>query len=146
MSAFNRKRGTGSSGQQTEPKPAAKPINHLEPPDHLNKDAKAFWRSMLPLVSQYLTEIDLGGFAEVAFAYSQMRIAQRDLDENGQKTVNERGVLIKNPAVATYRDFYNMYWSVGARFGLDPSSRTKLLQDANAATDNETSALSGLLR
>ncbi len=93
-----------------------------------------------------MTAVDLDGFAQVAFAYSMMLAAQRDIDENGLKTINERGILIKNPAVAAYRDFFNMFYSIGGRYGLDPSARAKLINEQQDKPTDAASPLAGLIR
>ena len=120
----------------------------LSPPVWLGeaklRPALAIWRELVPDLKRYnlLDTLDRPTFAMYCVHMADWVQATRDIAKNGHsyaaKNVNGDDLMRVNPAVKVRELAERHILEIGSRFGLDPSSRYKLLRDQSA------SALGGL--
>lgn len=117
-----------------EPRPAQ---GDIRCPSWLSSEAKKVWRRLAPdlIAKKVLTAWDIDTFADLCEVIILNRLALQDLTENGAScTVLDRemsdGTLIyrttKNPAWQVAKESAAILASVGGRFGLNPSDRSRL--------------------
>lgn len=128
----------GNPGQRAlpanEPTPAA---SDAKPPKGISKDAKAIWKEIAPALinAGILTEADrseLARLCELRVEAASLRkilnddgwvIRQNALDSHG-KDAGER--IKAHPAAAMLRGVESAIVALSDRFGLNPSSRSRL--------------------
>lgn len=112
-------------------------------PDWLSEEAKRSWRRLVPELDRLglLTIVDGNALAGYCQAWAEFRIATETLEREGRtimsgggqtvfangKTVIRLGQVITHPAVAQQRSALAHLRAFEALFGLDPSSRTRLV-------------------
>lgn len=117
--------------------PGHRPLNTREPmpkrgrpvcPAWLDDEAKTVWRKLVPELDRLglLTVVDdwmLAGFCQ---ACAELKQATETLRKDGRYTQNAAGTQVSHPAVSQQRSALKAVMDFASRFGLDPSSRTKL--------------------
>lgn len=117
-----------------EPRPAQ---GDIRCPTWLSPEAKKVWRRLAPdlIAKKVLTPWDIDTFADLCEVIVLNRLALQDLTANGAScTVLDRemsdGTLIyrttKNPAWQVAKESAAILATVGGRFGLNPSDRSRL--------------------
>ena len=118
---------------QNEPKPQTK---RLTCPSWLDVDAKREWHRLSPELKRLglLTIVDAVAFAGYCQAYARWMQAERLLSDLGLvmtvPTKNGDGYEQQRPEVSIAQKYFQIATTTGARFGLDPSSRSRLSVDA----------------
>lgn len=144
----------GNPGKRKPNKKAPRPqIGAPQMPAYLKGEARAEWIRLVPqlLAMKVLTPSDRNALAGLCCAHAQFVEAQRDLAERGNlldvyavckidgvritgKSGKPCAVLLnvkKNPSVQIASDADRRLRGYYAMFGLDPSSRSKLVTNAN---------------
>ncbi len=126
-------------------------LEELPAPDWLSEDAKAQWRSVLPLLAQrrILTEADLGTFENFCIAMGTVREMEREIQKLGHvqkvyKVDNEGNSCListrKNPAVSIQSDAMTRARLLAAELGCTPVSRSRPTIEDNDGEDDLFSA------
>jgi P27 family predicted phage terminase small subunit len=115
---------------ENEPKPRAV---RMHAPDHLSDRAKAEWRRITPEVYRLglLTVVDRAALAAYCQAYGDWLEAENMLDIEGKVLVTNTGYRYLNPWWSVRCKSLELMDKFGARFGFDPSSRTRIKLEAN---------------
>lgn len=118
----------------SEPKPRD---GEVRCPSWLSKEAKAVWRRIAPdlIAKKVLTAWDVDAFVSFCNAVANNRLAQHDLDENGLRIVVPvrelaNGEVVydvrSNPNWQVVKETSTLIATLGGRFGLNPSDRSRL--------------------
>lgn len=104
------------------------------PPDDLNENGKIMWAFVLKelIPQKVLLKTDLQTVANYCIAYQNRKQANRDIERYGSVIESETGIK-RNPAYTTLKEAMADMAKYGSLLGLDPSSRTRLVGNA----DNE---------
>lgn len=89
------------------------------------------WDKMAGLLHKHglLTPFDVPVFEGMCWSFHFMKEAAKLLKKEGVITVDERGLIRKNPANQIYRDNLNLMMKTAAEFGLTPISRSRVSID-----------------
>lgn len=102
------------------------------PPATLSKGARRFWRELLPLVAQTMSDGDRTALALACEALEQHRVTLAYLTEHGTvyEAVTGSGTVLHRvrPEVAIASDAWRRALRGLAEFGLTPASRCKVPQ------------------
>lgn len=125
--AIKKLRGTAPASSR-EPQPERIEAPRV-PYGILGKDGRRLWRELAPKLSQngLLTELDLPSLLMACAHYDTAVQAARTIRDQGILTIDERGLPRKHPALQVLRDNSTAFRSYADRFGLSPSSRTRLI-------------------
>jgi len=120
----------GNPGRRPLPEPVRPAPVHKapEPPDHLDKDAKAFWNEAVPVLYEVgiLDKVDTAALEMAATAYSRFREAKRVIDKKGILSRGSAGQVVEHPALSTERASQQMYLRFADQYALTPVARTRL--------------------
>ncbi len=110
-------------------------------PDWISEDAKTMWDLVTAELCRegILTVTDLHNVEGFCCAYSNWRMAQKELDQMGVTVITPTGSLIKNPAATVVNETLRQMVSLGSLLGLDPSSRSRLMGANKKPAANEFS-------
>ncbi|HEY1647486.1 MAG TPA: phage terminase small subunit P27 family [Terracidiphilus sp.] len=138
-----------------EPKFLGKPVC----PDWLHPIAKRMWKKIESEFAHtgLLTAVDVAALSAFCQSYARWRLAEEIVQREGQ-TIEEpivtgqgnltgRVKIKRHPATLCAKDAQAAMMSAGARFGLDPSSRSRIvapdLPDAETEDDDIDADLFG---
>lgn len=98
-------------------------------PRGLPEGAKAKWRQLAPKLRRLglLTEVDGEAFAALCLHWSLMLDAAADVEEHGLLIDGPRGAKVKNPSLQVLRDNSAAFAKYAVAFGLDPTSRNRVV-------------------
>ena len=110
---------------KNEPVP---PQNNIECPDWLLPEAQAEWERLAPslIAMGVLTEHDIEAFAGYCQAYARWREAEEWMAHHTTVMQTKSGYLQQVPQVSIAASNLKIMQSLGAEFGLTPSSRAKI--------------------
>ena len=137
------------SGRGRKPKPTAVKIRqgnpgkrklnekNTPPPDDLNENGKIMWAFVLKelIPQKVLLKTDLQTVANYCIAYQNRKQANRDIERYGSVIESETGIK-RNPAYTTLKEAMADMAKYGSLLGLDPSSRTRLVGNADNEIEN----------
>jgi P27 family predicted phage terminase small subunit len=121
----------GNPGKRTlnrsEPKPA-RPRRVPPPPAHLKGAARAKWKKLAAQLHKIgvLTEVDQDALARYCVTYQRWLEAEARVTRDGEVVRTTNGNLIQNPYLAIANRCMAQLSTLGAEFGLTPSSRAKV--------------------
>ena len=134
------KRGTKSKPtkiKKMEGNPGRYPLNDSEPeptteeifrpaPDHLSKDALAYWQSEGPKLHRLglLTDIDYPAFEKCAVCFGRWQETEREIKTTGLVIETTNGNVIQNPLLSIARGMMQDLHKYESVFGKTPSDRT----------------------
>lgn len=101
----------------------------LPPPPHLSAGAKKEWRRLMPPLSRsgLFTPLDAGSLEAYCVSYDLAAQAVRQYSGNPAMVIDlPNGFKQANPLLEIMTRFYKLAADFGARFGLDPISRSRL--------------------
>lgn len=104
----------------------------IPPPDHLTEGAAGEWRRVMPELTTHglFTRLDVAALEGYCTFYDLAVRAQDELSRKGEKATLildlPNGFSQADPLVEVIAKCYKMASDFGARFGLDPASRSKL--------------------
>lgn len=128
--------------------PGKRPINHAEPqynapkeyesPKWLDFTAQRMWDELAPklVATGVLKETDLHNLEVFCKAYSRWRLAEDEIKKYGITVLDNNNSLKKNPACTVANESLKQLDSFGAKLGLDPSNRTRLMGDTPGQKKN----------
>ncbi|MCA0257140.1 MAG: phage terminase small subunit P27 family [Proteobacteria bacterium] len=98
-----------------------------EIPQHIPAEMHAEWSAVVGDLTarKLLTDSMLGSVEAYIMALSNMRLAQKALDDHGPLVQGERGGLKQNPAVSLLGKSQSAVQRLSAELGLTPASRSK---------------------
>lgn len=107
------------------------------PPDDLNDDGVTMWHFVLKeLCPQGIVlKTDLETVANYCIAYQNRKAANADIKKFGGTIETESG-LKRNPAYTTLKEALADMAKFGSLLGLDPSSRSRLMGNADNQSSN----------
>ena len=107
------------------------------PPDDLNENGKIMWAFVLKelIPQKVLLKTDLQTVANYCIAYQNRKQANRDIERYGSVIESETGIK-RNPAYTTLKEAMADMAKYGSLLGLDPSSRTRLVGNADNEIEN----------
>jgi len=110
----------------SEPEPAL--LNDLEPPAHLHERSKAVWRSVAPMLRriQVLTEADVLALELLCDAVADYRYARETRGDEMVSPTSKGGEMLSQWLVAQLASSKRAE-ALMSRFGMDPSSRARLM-------------------
>src|SRR5262249_48076971 len=110
---------------QHEPRP---PVGVPKMPRWLGKGAQQEWRRGTKLLKPLglLTLADGMALALYCVAVEQLQWAEATLAQEGRTIVTPKGCTVPHPAISIGRGAAEQVRKLGALFGLDPSSRSRL--------------------
>jgi len=117
--------------------PGGRPLNTNEPkpeavlpesPDHLDDQAKFFWRQMAERLhrARVLTELDTTALELLCDTYSRRREAMESLKKTGLLLRTAKGNWIQSPLVGIINKSTQIIERLLVEFGMTPSSRTRV--------------------
>ena len=121
----------------------------IDPPSHLNKDARDLWKSLAPeLIKMGLvTKSDQPNFEMFCTQYQEYREAYAAIKKHGTIYKDSNGNLRKNPAVNVLDTCTKNIRSLGMVLGIDFNSRSQLTdtksEDNNIDIDEAMKAFGG---
>ena len=110
---------------------APEPIQgDVSPPEGISPAALEVWNRVAPLLLQrgLLTSWDVYGLKAFCDAVVFFHRAADELERNGMLLERADGQLVRNPAARVMTWATRSMTSWGAKFGLDPASRQRLLR------------------
>ena len=130
-----------------EGNPGKRPLNTNEPqyaadavrcPMWLDPDAKREWRRVVKLLkaNHLATEADVMALAAYCQAYARWKLAEQELskrieEDGGLYFCTPQGYRQQHPEVSIAQKNQQLMLQAAAKFGLDPSSRSKLSLPTN---------------
>lgn len=105
-------------------------------PAWLEPAAKSEWRRIVPELSRLglLTRVDRACLAGYCQAWAEFKAATQTITAEGRVCKNEiSGVVKTHPAVLAQRSAWAAILQFSSRFGLDPSGRVKVGDNAKEA-------------
>lgn len=134
---------TGNPGKRALPKSEPKPRKaRPQPPEHLNKDAKAEWARVEKEMASLglLTGLDRASLAAYCQAYGRWAQAERALAKmtnqaDGLVIKTQSGNMIQNPLVGVANKAMSDMMRYAAEFGMTPSARTRISVDQDDKDD-----------
>lgn len=111
-------------------------MNELEtiqvtPPSWLNKQAKAEYRRIIPLLQQLpIASLDLAMVSSYCQAYADYQEATKELTKNDSVEYTERGSKV-SPWHTIKRDSFNIMNSIAPKLGLTIDGRLKIFTPKN---------------
>ena len=107
------------------------------PPDDLNDDGIVMWHFVLKeLCPQGIVlKTDLETVANYCIAYQNRKAANADIKKYGSTIESDSG-LKRNPAYTTLKEAMADMAKFGSLLGLDPSSRSRLMSNADTQSSN----------
>ena len=120
----------------TEPKPR---VGRPRCPEWLDKTAKQKWAKLIPELERLglLTIIDGDCLAAYCVAWSELRQATETLDKEGRVLSTPSGYRQPHPCVSMQRAALAKLKEFSALFGLDPSSRSRIVVPEKPAASDE---------
>ena len=110
---------------------------HSPPPDDLDENGKTMWafvlRELIP--QKVLLKTDLQTEANNCIAYQNRKKANQDIERYGSVIESDTGIK-RNPAYTTLKEAMADMAKFGSLLGLDPSSRTRLVGNADNEVKN----------
>lgn len=117
--------------------PGRRPLNGAEPipgagvptcPTWLDAEAKAEWRRVCKDLAEMglLAGADRKQLASLCQAWAEFRLATRTLQKEGREQKTDNGYIVPHPAAARQMAAMKMIDTLSVKFGLDPSSRSRL--------------------
>lgn len=105
------------------------PSGPVEPPEGLSAAALEVWRRLAPDLEHkgVLTAWDSDAFAVVCDAVARLRRAAAALDEAGPTATNRHGERVVSPWFRVWLETSAVLARFGARFGLSPADRQRLV-------------------
>ncbi|MAD75152.1 MAG: phage terminase small subunit P27 family [Rheinheimera sp.] len=138
-----RKRAAGNPGKRklNDQEPDFSIIHSVETPEWLSENARVMFKLVTDELcrEQVLTATDLHNVEAFCTSYSNWRLAQSEIDQNGITVEGAMGGLIKNPAVTVANESLRQLVTFGSLLGLDPSSRSRLIGAAKKPAGNQFS-------
>lgn len=105
-------------------------LEDLAAPAHLDERAAAVWKQLAPMLRKalMLTEADVVAFEMLCNAVADARLAR---ERRGEKftTISSKGVQMLDQLLVAEQMLVKRVESLGARFGMDPASRSRLIVD-----------------
>ena len=110
---------------------------HTPPPDDLDENGKTMWVFVLKelIPQKVLLKTDLQTVANYCIAYQNRKQANRDIEKFGSVIESDAGIK-RNPAFTTLKEAMADMAKFGSLLGLDPSSRTRLVGNADNKIEN----------
>lgn len=99
----------------------------VEPPEYLDDEQRAVWRSLSPslIARGVLTPWDVDLFAAFCAAVVHHRRAVKLVNDSNVLLKGPDGA-VKNPALQIVRDQAQLIATIGSRFGLTPADRARI--------------------
>jgi P27 family predicted phage terminase small subunit len=123
----------GNPGKRPLPEPllvAGRPnVNELdEPPEHLPKEAKDFWRDSVTRLIEVgiIDRVDVPVLEQMAVQYARIRQAQRVLAVDGHFVPGSVGQLREHPALKVEKEATTLFLKMAEHYALTPIARTRL--------------------
>jgi P27 family predicted phage terminase small subunit len=120
----------------------------LQPPKHISGEAMAVWEHYAPMLEKagVLTTADVDTLASFCEAVATVREASEKMQDEGKvieiyhPTTDQIVKAQKNPWWMIWKDAVAEVMRIGARFGLTPSDRARIvLPEDNPTGDNDPS-------
>lgn len=113
-------------------------------PPWLGSIGRDVWADLAPKLHaiRLLTVVDQRHLAQYCSAWEQWHKADKEVDKHGLTQVNDKGMLVANPAVKQRADARQAIRQLGGDFGLSPASRVGL----KSSTPTKSSPLSEFKR
>jgi P27 family predicted phage terminase small subunit len=104
------------------------PAGTPEPPEHLNKEAKAVWAKVAPKLyaAGLLTELDREALGALCCCAARVAEAERHLAAEGPTVVGARGAMRQSPWLSIAAAARRQMLSLAQEFGMTPSSRGRI--------------------
>lgn len=138
--------------------PDKRPVNHDEPmpkngfhqpPEYFTDEEKGWYMDMCQELNRWgvITELDSRAAEMLTVAYSEFRVARREVEANGSLTYIELGAqgqekLKPHPAVGIADAAWKKFRAMATEFGMTPASRSKV---NSVKKEEDTSATDDLL-
>jgi len=105
-------------------------LDALAAPAHLDERSAAVWNQLAPMMRKalMLTEADVVAFEMLCNAVADARLAR---ERRGEKftSMSSKGVQMLDQLLVAEQMLVKRVESLGARFGMDPASRSRLIVD-----------------
>jgi len=124
-----KKLSSRSHHKQTDDEPKPESLSRVpRAPDWLGTVAKARWKELTKelYALNVLTAVDLDALARYCVIYERWKKAESMLEEQGELTKSPNGYVGQNPYLAIANRCLKQLQSLGAEFGLTPSTRTRV--------------------
>ncbi|MGR9434782.1 phage terminase small subunit P27 family [Rhizobium leguminosarum] len=114
--------------------PGSSPVTGIpKTPSYLNKEAKAEWRRVAPILAlerKVLTDADLATLETYCVHYGALRMAEREIAANGLISDGKR-----NPAYGILKESSLLLVRCAGELGLTPSARSRASMNEYADDD-----------
>lgn len=99
-----------------------------ECPSWLDKEAKAEWKRLIPILTQMgiLTLADRQALAQLCQARSDYVRAAKRVRKDGETFMTPKGFVAKHPMVTVMNEAFARWYRLMPHFGLSPSARAGL--------------------
>ena len=116
------------TGQKKKGVPEPERVKAFNCPSWMPPLGREWWGKVAPqlLALNILTELDKGSFEATALAYGLMRLAAKQLLDDGFTIKGDRGGEKRHPASEVYKANVTIFQKGCERFGLDPMSRQRM--------------------
>lgn len=136
--AMKKRQGNPGKRKLNEDEPQFSELDeHTPPPDDLDDNGKVMWAFVLKelIPQKVLLKTDLQAVANYCIAYQNRKIANADILKYGSVIETDSGIK-RNPAYTTLKEAMADMAKFGSLLGLDPSSRTRLVGNADKKFEN----------
>jgi P27 family predicted phage terminase small subunit len=128
------KRREGNPGKRAMPEPllvAGRPVENdpmLDPPDHLPKDGREAWDSVVPTLHEVglLDRVDRLTLTAMCMAWARAIQAGKVVARQGHLVRGSQGQLREHPSLRTERENFRQFLTFAEHYALTPVARTRL--------------------
>ncbi|MFR9807076.1 phage terminase small subunit P27 family [Pseudonocardia sp. RS010] len=118
----------GNPGHRSSTGSVKAPPGAPNPPDRLDREAKAEWRRVVRELDRLglVAKVDRAVLSMYCDAWSRWTTLAKRLDAEGLVVEGYRGSLVKHPAWQLYRDAGAMVVQLAKEIGVTPAARQRL--------------------
>jgi P27 family predicted phage terminase small subunit len=123
----------GSHREDRDGRPLATAVGVPVKPEWLGEIAAKVWDETVAELSEingFLAPVDAGALAIYCHAWQEFHAARELIKRDGLCVKGREGVLVRHPALMVKKHAQDTIASIGAKFGLSPTSRASLAIDA----------------
>ena len=123
----------GTYDERRDGRPLATAVGVPLKPEWLGEIAAKVWDETVTELSEiagFLTSVDAGALAIYCDAWQDFHAARELIKRDGLVVKGREGVKVRHPALMVKKHAQDTIASIGAKFGLTPTSRASLAIDA----------------
>ena len=134
--------GTLRKDRTNEKEPQPEPLPP-DPPDHLGKEAKKYWKETFKLLAGVgvLTEMDSDTLSLYCETKAKWVYAKKQLEKNGLVIIAQSGFPVQSPWLQICNKCFDQMLKISTEFGMTPSSRTRIKVEFPEKEDDDPMAV-----